>query len=561
MNEQFGELRSWMQSGSRRFDRAEEFYELLERAQRQDPGVFIEQWLTYLAGFELPGVRLSGLEQLRAARAHLPENTPVDFSLYCSEQRRDFDELVELLDGVWLREVRFSKMSDERVDALVSSGCFRGVEVLNFNFNDISAAALSRLLDDGVIEGLRELELSGIELGADRAEAIATAPGVSSLRSLTLRPSGSLGAGVMRTLAGSERFASLEHFVMEHHLIQGAGVEAMTRSSWFPGLEALCLNSAMIDDRALDALASAPNALRELKLRYHYTGRSRVSEDAVSRFFCSRHYDSLDALALSGHGFDDGVLVGLSRASGMRSLRALNLSRNRLVGGGLDAESLRTSAPALAQLQLNGNALESDGLYELLAGLPSLDGLDVSMNGLDGRGVIRAIDDGVMPELSSLRLCQNRIDSASASALARCSSLRGLRELGLGMTAVGDEGVAALAASPELSSLEVLLLSHCELTDDSARVLARSRLLGELRVLDLNFNQIADAGVRALAKTSVLGGLERLGIAPPLRQDGTQVSARALDALVRCAEGASVEYVMTRYNRTPLYRWPGALER
>ncbi|MCB9745435.1 MAG: hypothetical protein H6740_22850 [Alphaproteobacteria bacterium] len=124
----------------------------------------------------------------------------------------------------------------------------------------------------------------------------------------------------------------------------------------------------------------------------------------------------------------------------------------------------------------------------------------------------------VLPSLTDLRLCDNRIGPAGAAALSR---LPRLKRLDLRGNAIGDEGAAALARAETLEELR--LEDNCI---GPAGALALTSL-PKLRTLDLRRNPIGPDAASALAR---LGELESLR----LQGCGLDHSTRA--RLIRLAD-------------------------
>lgn len=105
--------------------------------------------------------------------------------------------------------------------------------------------------------------------------------------------------------------------------------------------------------------------------------------------------------------------------------------------------------------------------------------------------ILRAIHS--LPMLSNLRLCENRLGTPGARALAGVA----LRRLNLRNNQIGDGGAGALSDSPA----EILELEHNGIGPVGAEMLA----LGCARVLDLSRNELGDDGARLLARGNFEG--------------------------------------------------------
>jgi hypothetical protein len=115
-------------------------------------------------------------------------------------------------------------------------------------------------------------------------------------------------------------------------------------------------------------------------------------------------------------------------------------------------EDLPRRARTLTALGLSGCAQITDAGIGHLAGMPSLEHLDLTGTGVTDAGlqVLRHL-----PALRTLSLSWNRVTAAGISALAHCDELE---QVNLGASAeIGDAAVRALAGKPKLRHLGIAL--------------------------------------------------------------------------------------------------------
>lgn len=176
--------------------------------------------------------------------------------------------------------------------------------------------------------------------------------------------------------------------------------------------------------------------------------------------------------------------------------------RGFVEGAGLAARALAARAEAL----FRAAPLRELKLYEArgrlrevaaLSGLAELRTLDLEKNDL-GDGDLEALASSPhLGELTTLLLWSNSIGAAGLRALTFAAAPK-LARLDLSHNALGDAAAAALADWPHFARLKLVDLSGNLITDAGARALAASPFAGGEVFLELTKNPITTAGQAAL---------------------------------------------------------------
>jgi hemoglobin-like flavoprotein/Ran GTPase-activating protein (RanGAP) involved in mRNA processing and transport len=336
---------------------------------------------------------------------------------------------------------------------------------------------------------LRVLDVSGNEIGAAGAAALALSGNVATLTTLSLGRN-CLGLEGVALLLASNRFGSLMELDVSSNTIGAQGAMTLAASPAVRRLRMLDVGDNGLGDAGLAALLGAPylTGLRRLRLAQNGITASGVALLGVTPA-------ELNDLDLSGNP------VGPTGAMAMRGvLGRMRLSRLMVDDCGLGADgcaAIAEDAPAtLVRLSLAGNAI-----------------------GADGAARLAAVD--AAHRLTDLDASHNDLGAAGLAALLRWPALAGLRSLAADGNGIGDHCaalVAAIAALPELADLR---LRDNGLGPAAIERLGASPMATRLAALDLAFNRIADAGATTLARHC--HGLRRLD----LERNGLTLAAAA----------------------------------
>ncbi|MCA9679044.1 MAG: TIGR02996 domain-containing protein [Myxococcales bacterium] len=152
-------------------------------------------------------------------------------------------------------------------------------------------------------------------------------------------------------------------------------------------------------------------------------------------------------------------------------LETLDLDFNALGDDGGEAIVESRGFPALTYLTLHANELTNVTLRAFMRAhdrMPRLSALDLSLNRIDGGGLSSLASYRLLAQLRGLWLRGNPIWPGGVAALAASPRAAGLRDLDLSDTALGKDpaaAAAALAGSPHLQDLERLRVARSGLTD------------------------------------------------------------------------------------------------
>lgn len=348
------------------------------------------------------------------------------------------------------------------------------------------------------IAGLRELTIDGTIWGSLEAAHVATAPVLSTLRTLNV-PKGNLTGECFRFLLASPHFAQLTALraplnaigrsavsalteapslkslaeldlsetgsygrsqrhgrYHEDPVMESADIAALTRWSGMARLRSLTLSGNNIGKRGLRALLRSKNTtgLKSLTLR-----ANGLTDQDMKEFNEARAELQLDALDLGENVLGDVGASDLALAPCLSQLKVLNLDRCEMH---LSAAKWLTSSPiieSLRRLNVNSNSFGAEGIYRLLNKKPPhLHTLQIADNDLEHEGGCHLAESAGSANLLDVDLAHNRLSDQTARELARSRRLRDLRVLRLGGNQISKTAADALRASPLGKQLAVLEL-------------------------------------------------------------------------------------------------------
>jgi Ran GTPase-activating protein (RanGAP) involved in mRNA processing and transport len=321
---------------------------------------------------------------------------------------------------------------------------------------------------------------------------------------LDLSRQGLSGGDEVRALTRLPLFAQLAALDLSQNAIGAQGVEALSRAPHPSGLRALNLSGNGLQDALLPLQsATALARLTDLDLSRNSLADASFSAAAACPPFRG---ESLRALNLSVNRLRDRSLRALARAAALGGLADLDLSDNRLEAGAAPALLALPARASLQRLSLAQNRLGPDGIQRLCTppSLPHLVDLDLRNNLIGPRGCRALAAAPFLPALTALRLDTNWITDAGLDALCASDGPQRLATLSLPHNMIEDAGATRLAETPWGVSLRTLDLSHNLIGDAGARALAQSPHLRHLTHLDLRDNPISDAGAQALRASDTL---------------------------------------------------------
>ncbi len=257
-------------------------------------------------------------------------------------------------------------------------------------------------------------------------------------------------------------FSQLTHLVLSrsHSRVPGSLVKA----TQLKRLEYLDLPVSELDTQDFRDFCSCARlgTLRQLKLGWSRLIRGSLYP-ALRALVEATFARSLTHLDLQNRVVTAAGLKLLGEAETMAGLRELGLNRIRDVDGAIFEPSTKNWLDILVGTGLR-DRLEDLALAEVGLGDVGVDRLvrdgsrwtprrlDLSGNGIGPEGLDRLLNGSIdLSRLTHLGLAGNRIDDRSASRLAHCESLAGLRYLDLRANPIRDAGARSLVDSPVLS--------------------------------------------------------------------------------------------------------------
>ncbi|MFT5527418.1 MAG: hypothetical protein ACI9HK_005400 [Pirellulaceae bacterium] len=168
-------------------------------------------------------------------------------------------------------------------------------------------------------------------------------------------------------------------------------------------------------------------------------------------------------------------------------------------------------AEEVCELELSGNAMQSEGMVALLqeSRFRQLETLSCDRNGIDNVGMVAIANTRCLTTLRTLHIGRSLIGPDGMAALANSANVTGLRTLTLNENYIQDSGLVDLFSSRNFGHLSSLGVARNHLTDDGFTKVATSNFGGRLRSLDAGHNQLGSDSLAAIVGSS-LRGLERL---------------------------------------------------
>ncbi|HSK04144.1 MAG TPA: TIGR02996 domain-containing protein [Kofleriaceae bacterium] len=174
------------------------------------------------------------------------------------------------------------------------------------------------------------------------------------------------------------------------------------------------------------------------------------------------------------------------------SVAALELDRQRIGSDGL-AELVR-GLPALRELSARACEISEVACFERSTGAP-LRYLDLSENELGGDGARTLMRSPRLAALESLALETCEFPPEGVAAIVEAPCWRTLRVLDLSRNPIGVGGLLAFAEAPRPPHLHTLRLADADLHADAGGILASIDWLPALLVLDLSRNELGGRAV------------------------------------------------------------------
>jgi uncharacterized protein (TIGR02996 family) len=343
-------------------------------------------------------------------------------------------------------------MGDACLESLVASPILQSLSTLAFRFPSVrrGAAALAQCVPAPRIVRLR---WEYVRPGAALRDLLLS-PVLAEVVELQLEQAEISAAGA-RAFAERGAWPRLQRLSLAGNPLKEGGAQALAGDLGFPALRHVHLGATGLDARSLRTLLSAPwaSGLEHLDLRANKLGDGGA--EAVASTAALANLRSLDLVRAE---IGPKGARALANSPHLARLESLDLSDNSLGEDGVAALAGATGLPSLTALSLDATGLNAEGLARLARSpLPGrLRRLDLSRNRLD-RGALQALVSSELAGLKELRLNWNSVGEEGAQALAR-APFRGLVRLELAHTRLGDAGVDALLETHGFPCLAILNL-------------------------------------------------------------------------------------------------------
>ena len=446
----------------------------------------------------------------------------------------------------------------QKENTILSINCcdLRGKDLLmllNSNF-DISQLTILDLSNNSInYEGMRwltfqkdlcynliELNLSENLLDC-RAAKYLTKVEFRSLDILNISKNdlGPLGASI---LAAKGNFPNLTELNIAENFLMKEGAKGLKDGSAFKGISKLNIFGNDINDYGFYLLSEGEfNQLKEL-----YLGANKIGDDAltyISKFkeleilhldynsltykgvnnICGKYFKEIKSLNLDNNAIGvEGTYLIASYIG--NELKKLSLVKNDICTKGAELISIM-NLTKLESINISDNFINDLGFYFICKGkFENLKELDVSLNKISDKGLIylteanftetltllnlagnditdsgtRSISFCKMPELETLNLSVNYLQSKTGSHLSKCS-FDLLSSLSLERNKIKSIGLNNIVTAKFFSNLVKLNLGYCRIGNDGCRILAETNV-AKIINLNLKDDNIDDDGVVSLCK-------------------------------------------------------------
>ncbi len=390
-----------------------------------------------------------------------------------------FHQAFPLLCSLNLRNVNASS-----VEPLADCPALQGIAELRFSADFgrgrgmvyDQATAIQRFLRSPYLANLRTLDLSDASFGNEELRGV-LACGNLTLRTLDLSrnnilPTGiRLGLDTFQSLATARCVEDLRRLVLRSNRLSINHVLILTYSDHLQNLDTLDLAGNRLGSQsnmiALVGLEKFP-ALAHLGLK-----ACGVGDAGIEALIKTRLWPQLASLNLWNNEITDRGLMRLTDAEPSAKRRRVELQRNVIGDAGLTALAKSPALSSFQAIHLEHNRIGEAGVLEL-AGTrfgENLEAIHLRGNAEISDRSGAALAEGDFPRLEVLDLAGTGVGDQTAIALAESPAASGLRIVDLAGTQVGERGAQAIAASDFLDSLEFLDLRMNHLSGNCVQAL------------------------------------------------------------------------------------------
>ncbi len=259
-------------------------------------------------------------------------------------------------------------------------------------------------------------------------------------------------------------------------------------------------------DQALDFIQYCP----DLKLLIIRDENRKIKPEKVAELVASPHISQLKTFVLPGIDLESVEILAAS--PNFKELEKLDLSNSSIFYKGIKAIVALPNFPKLKKLILRDAKIL--GLKSLAnsPNLPNLQSLDLYNNYIDSDSLRVLASSPNYQKLLSLNLGCNEFDDEDIKILAASKNFLKLQRLDLSFNKIGVEGSKAFGASDNYPNLLDLNLSGNRLGSQGAKAIAESKMLSKLQKLKLYKNNIGNEGISSIANSVNLLNLQVLDL-------------------------------------------------
>lgn len=362
--------------------------------------------------------------------------------------------------------------------ALAQADWLERLTELDLRRNALGGVGVELMLSQQTPLALRTLHLSSNQIGPRGCRALASAS-LPSLKTLNLAHN-HVGDEGCQALAQASWLGHLERLRLSGQQITATGAAALAAAPAH-SLSELAFSHGALGDEGLELLLRAPWASSLERLELDGCGLGPAGAAALAG---ATHMERLSVLSLRENLLGSRAARALAQADHLARLEILDLSNNPIGDEGLEALVELSLWPKLRELRLVAGQITSRGVCALaLAAKPwtSLEVLDLGSNRIDDEGGQALAQSERLPALRRLELGANALGARGMAALLKARGLRRLEFLGLVSNPLSPTEARALVNELWLPSLRSVQLWWNTLGQEGKRVIERAVLRANSR--------------------------------------------------------------------------------
>ena len=431
-----------------------------------------------------------------------------------------------------LEEIRLynSKLSSSAIVVLQSLGTISALKYLNINDNQITEEAGEALASVVMHNaGLKDLHLSGNNLGEGMLIVAKALEHISSLRSLAMGNnyiSKEVADKLALAISANE---NLEEIRLYNSKLSSSATVILQSLSTISTLKYLNINDNQITEEAGEALASAVMHNAGLK-ELHLSGNN-LGERMLIVAKALEHISSLRSLDMGNNYISKEVADKLALAiSANKNLEEIRLYNSKLSSSATVVLQSLGTISTLKYLNINDNQITEEASEALASVVMHNAGLkDLHLNGNNlGEGMLivaKALEH--ISSLRSLAMGNNYISKEVADKLALAiSANENLEEIRLYDNKLSSSATVILQSLGTISTLKNLNINNSQITEEASEALASVVMHNAgLKDLHLNGNNLGE-GMLIVAKA-----LEHISSLRSLAMGNNYISKEVADKL------------------------------